>query len=610
MTCTFANRLLACTVLAIACSPAFAGDVSLLMNGSAAKTGTYPRSDVTSLVINNGLLSVTFSKDELGDLTATSMIKNGKELLHNLNGKVGRDPYLHRSFYIDWGGSAGTMMTQKVRIDKITPEMAAFTLIDDGTRSGPQTGRGTGAPQYLVDHHLIMRSDTSGLYGYAVVRTTRAGSSNEIRTMYRFDRSIFDWAWNDERTGQQPTYAECANFRDAGDETWVLPEESPYRKFTGEIYQKYDYSAYYSESPMFGHYGHGFGAWFIPVNDEYYGGGPLKQELIVHQDALILNYIQGEHYGAGNLRYNAGYEKMFGPWLVYINAAPEGAAVNWVIEDGLKKAREEQARWPYAWLDDPLYQPQRTTVSGQLKIPDGRSVAGAWVVLAEPGGRVYEQMGKYIYYVKAAADGSFTIPAVRPGTYALYSWENQGPVTEELEKDSIEVKGDKLSLGEVDWSPVKHNQLLWQIGKADRMSGEFKFGNEGRSRTWISKVPANLKFTIGKSKEAEDWYYAQPAGNWDIVFNLDKVPSGRAYLTMPIAGGGGNVTILVNGQQVGTIQKVNESSVARATMRSGVYQWFGGDFDAKVLLTGENTIRLTAGRGSTVMWDTILLESD
>ena len=35
------------------------------------------------------------------------------------------------------------------------------------------------------------------------------------------------------------------------------------------------------------------------------------------------------------------------------------------------------------------------------------------------------------------------------------------------------------------------------------MAGEFKFGDQPRTSQWMLQVPANLTFTIGKSKEAD-----------------------------------------------------------------------------------------------------------
>jgi rhamnogalacturonan endolyase len=125
-----------------------------------------------------------------------------------------------------------------------------------------------------------------------------------------------------------------------------------------------------------------------------------------------LNYIGGGHFGGGRSA-TTDKPKMFGPWLLYFNTASQPDAL---IRDALAKAREEQARWPYPWVNEPLYPTKRTKVTGQLKVADGRSAGGAWVVLARPGGGVYNQGGDYIFYTHADANGTFELPHVRPGS--------------------------------------------------------------------------------------------------------------------------------------------------------------------------------------------------
>ena len=277
---------------------------------------------------------------------------------------------------------------------------------------------------------------------------------------------------------------------------------------------------------LFGHLGHGFGVFFIPVSTESYAGGPLRQELAVHQDALILNYIGGGHFSGGGTAAGRTGQKIHGPWFLYFNTGDTPEAI---IADAKKAAEAEQKKWPYQWVEEPLYPVKRTTVTGQLKISHDRSAAHAYIILGQPGnsgGRggggggggaaaasggsaadrasvLYTQAGDYIFYVKADANGKFTLPAVRPGTYTLYAWQTQGPITQSFARDGVVVAGDTLDLGAVAWDPPWHPNLLWQIGQADRMAGEFKFGDQPRTSQWMLQVPANLTFTIGKSKEAD-----------------------------------------------------------------------------------------------------------
>ncbi len=299
--------------------------------------------------------------------------------------------------------------------------------------------------------------------------------------------------------------------------------------------------------------------------------------------------------------------KLFGPWFTYINTGENAA----MIADANKKAKVEEAKWPYKWMNEPLYPVNRTTVSGQLK---GAGAANAMVMLAKPGVDVYKQGGDFIFYRKADASGKFTLPNVRPGSYALHAYATQGSVTAELEKDDVVVSGPKLNLGTVEWKTPGYSSLLWQIGKADRMSGEYKYGDELRNIKWIGMVSPDLTYTIGKSKEHEDWYFAQgKVGNWDVSFNAAKAYTGTAHLTVAIAGasGGPHVTISVNGKEIKSLAYQNDAATYRAALRSAVYRLEDISFPAELLTPGANTIRfgMTAvGKNGGLMYDTIKLE--
>jgi len=598
---------------------AFAGplrgeDVTLLLNGSPAQPGDYKPADIKSLVLANGLLTLTFGRDANGDFSATSVVKNGQELAHNLHGVEPRDVDAHRTFYMDGGAGQSHLTADIVRIVKNTGALAHFAVIDNRAL-------------HLEDHFVMLRGE-SGVHPYVIIKSPPGMTTGELRTMYRFDMNILDWAWANERTGRQPKYALLQSISEVGnmgDETWRLAD--------GSVYQKYDYSLYYAEAPMWGHYGHGFGVFFMPVSLESYAGGPLRQELAVHQDALILNYLGGGHYGGGGSATGLNGEKIHGPWFLYFNTGDSPEAI---VADAKKVAATEKAKWPYTWMDEPLYPLQRTTVTGRLAITHERSSAFATIILGQPknpparnfgryGNRtptgvpdrasaLYNQWGDYIYYVKADAQGNFKLPAVRPGTYTLYAWQTQGPITQSFARDGVEVKGGTLDLGAVEWDPPYHPHLIFQIGRPDRLAGEFKFGSSPRTNQWVNQIPTDLTYTVGQSDPAKDWYYAQHGGTWKIDFTMPAAPTGNAYLTIPVAGGPGEVTVLVNDQEVGQISHRDDASVRRAANRSGVYTRFEFTVPASALHAGKNTVSLrmngSAGRTNGIMYDTVVLESD
>jgi rhamnogalacturonan endolyase len=600
----------------VAAGAARADGVTLLLNGVPAQPGDYAPADIHSLVLANGLLTITFGRDANGDFSATSVVKNGQELAHNLHGVEPRDVDAHRTFYMDGGAGHSHLNVDLVRVVKNTSKLAHFAVIDRRALH--------------LENHFVMLAGESGVHPYVIVQSPPGVTTGETRTMYRFDMNILDWAYAGERTGRQPKYAflqSISEIGNLGDETWRLPD--------GSVYQKYDYCLYYADTPMWGHYGHGFGVFFMPVSVEAYAGGPLRQELAVHQDALILNYLGGGHFGGGGSATGAHGEKIFGPWYLYFNTGDSGPAI---IADAAKVAAAEKAKWPYAWMNEPLYPLKRATVTGQIAISHGRSAAFAYVILGQPqnppsrggfgrgpgaGGPagvpdrasiLYNQWGGYIYYAKADAQGNFSLPAVRPGTYTLYAWQTQGPITQSLARDGVEVTAGSVDLGTVAWDPPYHPHLLFQIGAADRMADEFKFGSALRTNQWVNQIPDHLTFTVGTSDPAKDWYYAQHAGIWTINFNVADVPAGNAYLTIPIAGGPGNVTVRVNGTEVGKLSHRDDASVRRAANRSGVYARFEFTFPAATLKAGANTVTLqmngSPGANNGIMYDTVVLESD
>lgn len=672
-----------------------AGNVQLTINGQPAKVGDYKPADVEALVIDNGDLKITFGKDmtranlptrdgtgnagrdPAKDFSALSVMVKGKEIGKNIRGVEPRDVNARRTFYLD--SYTGTdLMCDTVKVLKNTPEMAHFAICNAAD-----------AAQHL-EHHFVMLKDESGIHPYVIISGTQNG---EMRTMYKFNMDILDHAWTNERTGKQYSYATLQAISmngNAGDETWRMPN--------GEVYTKYNWVSFLYLTPMWGHYGNGVGAWFIPTSPESYASGPLRQDLDVHQDALILNYIGGGHLGSGGTAAGTGGKpKIHGPWYLYFNTATSNEAL---IEDAKKVATAEKAKWPYMWVEEPTYPLNRTTVTGQLKISNNRSAANAWVILAQPagaggggggggrggrggfpgaapaapgapaapaapgaavgapapfaqqevapapepgaanfaprggarggrggggaGGRggaggpppeadpassILRQAGDYIFFVHADANGKFSIPAVRPGTYTLYAWQDQGPICQSLAVDNITISGAKTQdLGNVAWDAPYHPNLIFQIGKPDRLAGEYKLGNGPREVNLLRQVPENVEFTIGKSKEAEDWYFAQNGGTWTVNFNVDKVPTGNCYLTIPIAGGGGTAAIAVNGNSVGNISKGNDGAMSRQANRAGVYgRPAPVVFPASNLKQGANTLTL---QGSGMMYDTVVLEAD
>lgn len=151
---------------------------------------------------------------------------------------------------------------------------------------------------------------------------------------------------------------------------------------------------------------------------------------------VLLNMLSASHFGTSSVTIPSG--KIYGLWLLYFN---DGS-----IEDALRQVAREEARWPYRWLSNPHYPLSRSTVTGMLRLADGRPAAGAMVILAQPGGDVYTQGVDYIFFDRADFSGQFHIPHVRPGTYSLYAYSTGGligDVTDQYEQDGISINSPR-----------------------------------------------------------------------------------------------------------------------------------------------------------------------
>ena len=57
-----------------------ADEVRMMVDGSPAEVGDFKPGDIKELVLDNGLLKITFGKDFNDDFSAISVMKNGTEL--------------------------------------------------------------------------------------------------------------------------------------------------------------------------------------------------------------------------------------------------------------------------------------------------------------------------------------------------------------------------------------------------------------------------------------------------------------------------------------------------------------------------------------------------
>jgi rhamnogalacturonan endolyase len=337
-------------------------------------------------------------------------------------------------------------------------------MVDIAIEGGPTT-----LFPFRTEVHFVLPRGESGFYAYAIYEHG-AGMPAATIGQTRFTikgvpgtRLFTDHVVDDRRMGPYPASPIVRQVMDA---TFLLED--------GTVYTKYNNTAFMADHHLHGMTGHGLGLWMITPSNDYVNGGPLKQELTVHKDNVLLAMLQGAHFGSGELTFADGEEwtKFYGPVFVYCNS---GATTADMYADAKQRAHREMSLWPYQWVDNADYPLHRGTVKGRIALTDGASTEGAWIVLAATGGDWPLQGKGYQFWTKAGKNGEFTIEKVRPGTYTLYACgANQ---FDQFHHEGVAVSASATTdLGKLDWKPVKHGRTIWQIGTADRSTQEYKNG--------------------------------------------------------------------------------------------------------------------------------------
>jgi len=560
------------------------------------------REDPAAITLQNGLVTAVIDKKKA---TVTSITLPGG---HNL---VSRGGVTFDAEAFGKGKTEAGIRGGDAIIVSRGPDLAEVKFID---------------PNFInlmtVEMHFVMTRGVPGIYEYLVMTHGAgqpAGSVGQLRWVFRGDARLLTHAFaSATKQGQMIQEAAFPGSRMIADATFSLTREvagSIYRETMGHthdglpVYSKYDWTDYAEN-----HVVHGFssgteGIFMVQPSMEYYNGGPAKGILTVHNGPVCILEFLGGHFLIRNdisVHLAAGQEwrQIIGPWLVYLNRA-DSATQLW--QDAFQRGQTEKAAWPYAWVreDEALYPRQRGTVAGILAVP-GQRAANALIVLAAPDKDWQAQTMGYEFWCRSDPYGRFSIPKVRPGSYALYA--SVPGVVGEVKLTNVNVApGHTTNLGSIQWNPPSRQRLLWRLGTPDRTTAEFRFGSEPRQfGLWWRYIQEmgtkELNYNIGQSNPARDWYYAQsivpmPDGSyfsptWNINFSTaTQPPPGPVRLTIDLAGasGGNNrLDISLNGHPIGQIDSPNDSGVYRSAVRSADFRHNVIEFDSALLAQGPN----------------------
>ena len=550
--------------------------------------------DEARIVVENGLVAFTLDK-ALGGLSSIRARVDGQEReLGNGAKAMIYDFDNHEKGHLNFG-----QRDSVVQVAGATEEAAEVVV-----RCEPNE-----TCRFAVELHWILRRGDRGFYTYANYRHGRgmpAAVWEQTRAVIRAARGteVFTHYVPDGR--RQRAFPTGRVLDTVFDTTWRYDDGHG----DSFVQSKYEYASFIGDDLVHGLAGPGVGLWLIAPSRDYVNGGPLRQELTVHQDSparppqnnILLWMLQGNHFGGPNMEIAADEEwtRFYGPAMVYINEAPTVAAL-WA--DASEKARSEEAKWPYAFIRHPDYPLERGTVSGRLALTDGGGTEGAWVVLAPPDAQDWCMSARgYLAWTRAGADGRFEMTKVRPGRYTLFA--TGGDQFADFRRENITVHAGANALGTLDWHPVTHGRTLWQIGRPDRSTQEFANGQDYRHFTnhlrYAENFPHDVTFTIGQSREDRDWNFSQWGWYrerpwWAVRFKEPRAGKGTGTLTLAFAAFDypRGLRVRLNGREIGTVNlKKSGMAAYRCGGQDSLRQTVTLEFDAALIGARMNELQL------------------
>ncbi|WP_307044167.1 polysaccharide lyase family protein [Agromyces ramosus] len=379
-------------------------------------------------------------------------------------------------------------------------------------------------PCWLIRHHIV-RTGEAGVhlaYSYDHPAAFHGFRIDQHRYVFYTAGDTFTHAsvpddvigtpWR-EAAAQMPTADELSRAPMVMDATYDL--EGTGSSYPRRHYTKYDWAVYMKDHSLHGLYGNGYGMWAALPNLEAFTGGPVRQDLILHQTSdgpVLLVEPHATHYGAPPVRVEAGqaWQKTYGPYFVYVNQGDDPRAMR---RDAARQARFDAHAAFYDRLGVEGWAPtaQRSRVRGKAQIPGVPNLAGAVAVLSDNRVEMQRTVLGYSYWSDIDEGGQFAIDNVRPGTYRLTIYGDG--VWGEYVIDDVQVgAGQDIQLGRMLWTPESHGRSVFQVGSPNRTSVEYRNGRDFRQyglyKTFHEDFPEGATYIVGESTEAA-WNYIQ-----------------------------------------------------------------------------------------------------
>lgn len=389
-----------------------------------------------------------------------------------------------------------------------------------------------------------------------------------------------------------------------------------------------------------------FGVWDITNSRtiEGWNAGPTHPQSPWADGASFIVTPAASHQGGPTTVFTGDMNQSYGPHYTYFNT---GADINALRGDANAVAGGTSALGaglvPFydsiaSRLENYVPSSGRGSVSGTVRTFDGQSLDGATVVLStfnptqyavDPIGQEYQRKASgYNYWLSPGKDGTFNFTDVRPGVYRV-TLVKPGLYREGTFDNITVTAGGSTSVGRLTFAPDINGTGVFQIGRFDRRSSEFRdgqnFNNWFDTYDYDKQFPSGVNYTVNPANPFND------SGNWSqnwglnmdnpgqdfwkVNFNLPSAPAANSVVTLTMSVAGQSFINSI-GVQVGN-NAYNYSAFDHTADNASIV-FRSGDTSSRVLyrklvlptsqlVAGNNTLTFHIVGGE-MQWDALRLD--
>ena len=583
-------------------------------HGQSSQAVKVTKISETEYAVDNGIFEVSFNGGDRSAGGFSSLKMHGSDV-----------SIVTGSGFLTWDHAGGSATRKVTVVEQTDDHVEISTKILPG-----------GGWTYSLDFRFRIVKGESKIYNYIVLEQDEDGVGTKDKpagirggSHMRINNAMYDYFISSEKMVGARMTNPAYNVTPTGAKASV--EQATDLGASGEVEGKFLWWQGGVDTKLWGHVSNDrkLGLWQLFPSYDSFDSNNLRMNLNEITSDMSSISFAGQYFNWDGFKFPAGkYTKIYGPYVWYINT---GDSMIDMMEDAKTELVKEEKAWPYKWVAHEHFH-QRGDVAGKVKMEDGTSAKGAYVIVNVHSGREgdYEptwqqNTGPYGYWTRISNDdGTFEIKNLHAGEYNVTVFKDGYVGTLYLPDKIMINKGQITDIGTAVFKEEINGPLAWRIGIPD---GTWLFDAEDvyDYETLISyrpRFPLDAVYNVDEADDRYDWssnHHGTVSGESKsavrtILFNKDASIDSDAILTFATGSVRASVTIglTLNGKPLENIVyrygKTDDSMNAR-TFAYGRSQHNKIRIDNALFVNGQNKLEITISNNTGhFLYDFVQLE--